>query len=51
MPESFWMNQRNIFTLLTELVKQVDNSISILVLFSMANNFYYILIQLLYTTQ
>lgn len=51
MPHSFWTKQRQSFTMLTSVIVRVDESIAVITTFSVSNNLYYILIQLLHVFQ
>lgn len=49
MPSTFWCEQRQCFTLLTRFIAKVDKKLSIVTVFSVTSNLYYILIQLLHS--
>lgn len=51
MPTQFWQAQRQSFSSLSKLCVQVDESISIITTFSVSNNLYFLLIQLLHSFQ
>lgn len=47
MPAAFWTEQRHSFTLISNLVGRVDEAIAVITTFSISNNMYFILLQLL----
>lgn len=49
MSTTFWMQQRTYFAELIHLISLVDDSISIITVLSLSNNFYFILLQLLHS--
>lgn len=49
MPSDFWLQQRNYFAELVELIELVDKNISIITVLTLSSNFYYILVQLLHS--
>lgn len=51
MPTQFWRAQRQSFSSLSQLCVQVDEAISIITTFSVSNNLYFLLIQLLHSFQ
>lgn len=49
MHSAFWLQQRNYFSELSQLIALVDENISIITVLSLSNNFYFILVQLLHS--
>lgn len=51
MGNDFWAIQRGYYSSISSLVTKVDDAVSIITAFSLSNNLYYILIQLLHSFQ
>lgn len=51
MPDSFWIEIRSHYLSLVELIRIVDDKLSLIILLSCANNMYFICVQLYYSFQ
>lgn len=51
MPKSFWKQQKDFYTMLSNLIQFIDNELSTITTFAIFNDLYFILIQLLNTFQ